>query len=60
MAPAGQQAFERRTEAKSRSYSYEQARGAALSSEDFAVFQVEGGAWTFFQAQPDGYRKKAT
>ena len=60
MTPAGQRAFERRTEAKSRSYSYEQPASAALSPEELSAFQVEDGAWAFFQAQPDGYRKKAT
>ena len=60
MTPAGQRAFERRSEAKSRSYSFEQAGGAALSTEELAAFQADGGAWTFFQAQPSGYRNKAT
>ena len=55
--PAGLAAFAHRKESKSRTYSYEQASGAALAPADEARFRKKKAAWAFFEAQPAGYRK---
>ena len=57
MQPAGLAAFARRSEAKSRTYSYEQRSDAALPPADEARFRKNKAAWAFFNAQPPGYRK---
>ena len=57
MQPAGLAAFSHRSEAKSRTYAYEQASGAALPPADEARFRKSKKAWAFFEAQPPGYRK---
>ncbi len=57
MQPAGLAAFALRSEAKSRTYSYEQAFSAALPPPDEARFRKSKTAWAFFEAQPPGYRK---
>jgi uncharacterized protein YdeI (YjbR/CyaY-like superfamily) len=56
--PAGLAAFARRSETKSRTYAYEQAETAELSSSEQQLFDTHGGARAFFDAQPAGYRKK--
>ena len=58
MQPAGLAAFSHRSEAKSRTYAYEQAYGAALPPADEARFRKSKKAWAFFEAQPPGYRKQ--
>ena len=58
--PAGLAAYERRSEAKSRIYSYEQRRQATFPPELARRFRAEKGAWKFFAAQPPGYRSIAT
>jgi uncharacterized protein YdeI (YjbR/CyaY-like superfamily) len=60
VAPAGLAAYERRTEARSRIYSYERRHNAALSPELARRFRAEKAAWGFFAAQPPGYRSVAT
>lgn len=60
MQPAGQEAFGRRTEEKSRIYAYENRAAAELGDENERQFRASGAAWTFFQAQPRWYRKVAT
>lgn len=59
MAPAGLQAFQRRSEAKSRTYAYEQALHAELSPAQLAEFRKHRKAWQFFHAQPTSYRHRA-
>ena len=53
---AGLRAFAQRREAKSKIYAYEQAEAAALSPLEEAQFRKNKVAWTFFEAQPPGYR----
>jgi len=56
--PAGRAAFEKRDEAHSRIYSYEnRSRGFDAARE--AEFRKHKLAWTFFEAQPPSYRKTA-
>ncbi len=57
MQPAGLAAFLHRKEAKSRTYSYEQAASASLPPADEARFRRNKKAWAFFEAPPPGYRK---
>lgn len=56
MRPAGLDAFEARSEEKSRMYSYER-QTAALSPADEKRFRAHRAAWNFFSEQPPGYRK---
>ena len=59
MHPAGLAAFERRSEARSGVYSFEQEEielGRAYEQR----FRADRAAWTFFQRQPTSYRKAAT
>ena len=57
--PAGRAAFEKRDDARSRIYSYEnRSRGFDTARE--AEFRRHKLAWTFFEAQPPSYRKTAT
>jgi uncharacterized protein YdeI (YjbR/CyaY-like superfamily) len=58
MRPSGLAALERRDDARSRVYSFEQ-RDSALSPEDEADFRANTAAWDFFQSQPPSYRKTA-
>ncbi len=57
--PAGLAAFERRIEARSGVYSFEQEE-IALGRAYERRFRADRAAWTFFQAQPPSYRKAAT
>lgn len=59
MAPAGLQAFLRRSESKSRTYAYEQALHAELSQAQLAEFRKHRKAWQFFHEQPTRYRHRA-
>lgn len=56
MTDAGLRAFAQRREAKSKIYAYEQAEAAVLSPLEEAQFRKNKVAWTFFEAQPPGYR----
>jgi uncharacterized protein YdeI (YjbR/CyaY-like superfamily) len=56
MTQAGLDAFARRREEKSRTYSYEQAKRAELEPEQVTEFQRNKKAWRFFKAQPRSYR----
>jgi uncharacterized protein YdeI (YjbR/CyaY-like superfamily) len=60
MRPAGIAAFERRSEARSGIYSYEQRKDATFEPEHEREFRANEPAWTFFSAQPPGYRRTAT
>src|SRR6516165_407393 len=57
--PAGITAFQKRTPAKSRVYSYENRKAARLSSAATTLFRAESAAWKFFQQQPKSYRQTA-
>ena len=57
--PAGLKAFEARQENRSGIYSYEQ-RTASLPEPYDGILKKNRAAWTFFQAQPPGYRKLAS
>ena len=57
LTASGREAFSHRTEAKSRTYSYEQRVEVPLSPEELAQFRKNRVAWRFFEAQPPGYRR---
>jgi uncharacterized protein YdeI (YjbR/CyaY-like superfamily) len=59
MHPAGLAAFEKRSEERSNSYSYERAK-AKLSASYEKRFRAHKGAWAFWESQPPGYRRTAT
>jgi len=56
--PNGRAAFERRDEARSRIYSYEN-RSRGFDEPTEAAFRKHAAAWKFFEAQPPSYRKTA-
>jgi len=60
MYPAGLKAFEARTEERSNQYAFEQPDTIDFEPEMIETFQGNDPAWTFFQAQPPGYRKTVT
>ncbi|HUP47846.1 MAG TPA: YdeI/OmpD-associated family protein [Thermoanaerobaculia bacterium] len=60
MQPAGLRAFEARDAKKSSLYSFEQRTEARLGEELEARFRADAAAWSFFQAQPPGYRRTVT
>jgi uncharacterized protein YdeI (YjbR/CyaY-like superfamily) len=57
MRPAGRKAFAARLEKKSGIYAYEQ-RHEGLQEPYESLLRKNAAAWSFFQAQPPGYRKK--
>ena len=57
MRPAGLKAFEKRTEAKSEVYAYENRKSAILDNELEKLFRRETKAWKFFHDQPPGYHQ---
>lgn len=59
MRPAGLAAFEKREEARSGVYSYEQRHLATLTEEQQAEFQANRAAWEWFNAAAPSYRKAA-
>ena len=58
MTAAGNAAYARRTEAKSAIYSHEQDSAPELRPSELEEFQGNKDGWTFFVAQPAGYRKR--
>ena len=58
MTPSGLAAFDKRSEAKSRTYAYEQATEARLTPAAEQQFKANPGAWQHFMAQPPGYRRQ--
>ena len=58
--PAGLAAFAKRTEAKSRIYSYEQTDSAAFERAFERKFRANKAAWEFFQFQAPYYRRLMT
>jgi uncharacterized protein YdeI (YjbR/CyaY-like superfamily) len=59
MQPAGLAAYGKRTDAKSRVYTYEQV-SLALDKDLEKRFRADKTAWTFFAKQPPYYRKLMT
>lgn len=59
MRPAGLAAFEKREEARSGVYSYEQRHLATLTEEQEAEFKANPAAWEWFNAAAPSYRKAA-
>lgn len=59
MHPAGVAAFEKREEARSGVYSYEQRHLATLTEEQEAEFRANPAAWEWFQAVAPSYRTAA-
>lgn len=58
MREAGRKAFAARREERSAVYSYER-RPTAFGEPYAKAFQQHRAAWTFFEAQPAGYRRTA-
>ncbi len=58
MMPAGLAAFQNRVAKNTGRYSYEQ-RPRTLEAADEKIFRGNPQAWTFFEAQPAGYRRTA-
>jgi uncharacterized protein YdeI (YjbR/CyaY-like superfamily) len=59
MRPAGLAAFEKREEARSGVYSYEQRHLATLTEDQEAEFRANPAAWEWFRAAAPSYRKAA-
>ena len=59
MRPAGIVAFERRTEARTAVYSYEQRHDARLTDEEERAFRANAKAWAWFENRPKAYRTGA-
>jgi uncharacterized protein YdeI (YjbR/CyaY-like superfamily) len=59
MAPAGLRAFERRSPAKTGTYTYEQRHQIQLDAAYEEQLRANAKAWAFFQAQPPWYRRMA-
>jgi uncharacterized protein YdeI (YjbR/CyaY-like superfamily) len=57
MQPAGLAAYQRRTEARTRVYSYEQVDEAQLTVDEQRVFRRNKLAWQNFESAPPGYRR---
>ena len=60
MQPAGVAAFAKRTEAKSRIYTYEQSDAAVFEPAFEKKFKASKKAWAFFQSQAPYYRRLMT
>src|SRR5688572_7668510 len=60
MQPAGLAAFEKRTDARSGRYSFEQSAEVSLEPAMEQKFRKNKKAWEYFQAQRPSYRKQAT
>ena len=57
MRPAGRRAFDGRDPKKTNLYSFEQREAAKLDPDMEKRFRANRKAWTFFEAQPPGYRR---
>jgi uncharacterized protein YdeI (YjbR/CyaY-like superfamily) len=60
MHEAGLAAFAKRSEEKSRIYSYEQRFHSKLEPQQERKLRANKKAWTFFQAQPPWYQRAVT
>ena len=59
MRPAGLEAFGKRSEAKTGTYSYEQKEDAKLEKAEEKQLRADKAAWEFFQSQTAWYRRTA-
>jgi uncharacterized protein YdeI (YjbR/CyaY-like superfamily) len=59
VAPAGLDAFERRTDDRTAIYSYEQRKAARLDPEQERRLRTDERARAYFEAQPPSYRSAA-
>ena len=59
MQPAGQRAFDARSEERSRVYSFEREEAATLDPADQRALEANAAAWRHFQTQPPWYRRTA-
>jgi uncharacterized protein YdeI (YjbR/CyaY-like superfamily) len=57
MQPTGLAAFDRRTEDRSGTYSYEQRQAATLTPAERKAVKANAAAWAFFESQPPSYRR---
>jgi uncharacterized protein YdeI (YjbR/CyaY-like superfamily) len=57
VSAAGRGAFERRRDDRSAIYSYEQRKTASLPPAYLKQLEANRPAWTFFSAQPAGYKR---
>ena len=60
MTPAGRAAFSKRTEARSKTASYEQVTAPELTDAEIRQFKSFPGALDFYRALPASYKKKVT
>ncbi|MBA2241470.1 MAG: YdeI/OmpD-associated family protein [Chthoniobacterales bacterium] len=60
MQPAGLKAFERRLEARSGIYAYEQRKNASLDPASEKAFRQHQKAWEFWENQAPWYRRRAS
>ncbi len=60
MTPAGLAAFSARTEAKSRTASYEQETFPELNAAETRALKKDAVAWSFYQTLPVSYKRKVT
>jgi uncharacterized protein YdeI (YjbR/CyaY-like superfamily) len=60
MHPPGLAEFEKRTDSRSRVYSYEQRDRAEFTDEFLRRFRASSAAWSFWQDQPPGYCRTVT
>ncbi len=59
MSAHGLAVYENRNKARTNRYSFEQ-KSIALTPAQRRTFKANSSAWTFFNAQPPGYRRVAT
>jgi uncharacterized protein YdeI (YjbR/CyaY-like superfamily) len=59
MRPAGDAAFDRRSDDRSGVYSFEQRKDPQLEPEHQAQLEANAAAWAYFQSKPPSYRKPA-
>ncbi|MEM7415683.1 MAG: YdeI/OmpD-associated family protein [Gemmatimonadota bacterium] len=57
--PSGRAAFERRTEARTGVYSFEQETPSELSADYVDRLRANEAAWSDWDARPPGYRRRA-
>ena len=60
MRPAGLEAFKKRTEKRSRVYSFEQRKKVKMPAAYLRQFKKNAGAWRFFSSQPPWYQRTTT
>ena len=60
MQPAGLEAFQRRDEARTGVYRFEQGHDVVLDPAYERELKADARAWTYFQAQPPWYRRSMT